>query len=111
MGDMDRKAAAAAYKERKVVSGVYAVRCSAMGLCWVGQAPDLSTIWSRVSFTLRHGSHPNRLLQSAWSDRRGEGFEYQELERLDEETAAAFRDRALRERVAHWIDALAAAKI
>jgi hypothetical protein len=70
---MDRKAIVAAYKERKVVSGIYAVRCPAAGLCWVGQAPDLSTIWRRLSFTLRYGSHPNRALQSAWSDQRGEG--------------------------------------
>jgi hypothetical protein len=36
---------------------------------------------------------------------------FEELDGLDEEAVAAFRDRALTERVAHWIAALAAAKI
>ena len=44
-----RKAAIAAYKERKVVAGIYAVRCSATGQCWAGAAPDLSTVETRLS--------------------------------------------------------------
>ena len=108
---MDRRAAAAAYKERKVVPGIYAVRCSAAGLCWVGQALDLATICNRVLFMLRHGAHPNRLLQATWSERRGEGFLCEPLERLDEEIPAFARDRALKERLAHWAAALSATKI
>ena len=50
-----RKAAVAAYKERKAEPGIYAVRCMASGQAWVGGAPDLATIWNRVSFTLRQG--------------------------------------------------------
>jgi hypothetical protein len=30
----DRKAATAAYKEQKVVAGIYTVRCSASGEVW-----------------------------------------------------------------------------
>lgn len=40
----DRKAAIAAYKERKTVVGIYAgVRCTATSEAWVGQAPNLET--------------------------------------------------------------------
>lgn len=40
----DRKAAIAAYKERKVIGGVYAVRCAATGEVWVGRGgPTLPT--------------------------------------------------------------------
>ena len=63
----DRKAAVAAYKERKVVAGIYLVRCGATGECWAGQAPDLSTIQNRVWFTLRLGSLRQRCLQAAWN--------------------------------------------
>jgi len=108
---VDRKAAAAAYKERKVAPGVYVIRCPAAGLCWVGQAQDLSTIWTRMSFTLRHGSHPNRRLQSLWSERGGDGFFYEELERLDEKSLGVGQDRALKERLAHWASALSAPKL
>jgi hypothetical protein len=39
----DRKAAIAAYKERKSVAGIYVIRCAASGEAWVGQAPNLDT--------------------------------------------------------------------
>jgi hypothetical protein len=38
----DRKAAIAAYKERKTVAGIYVIRCAASGGAWVGQAPNLA---------------------------------------------------------------------
>ena len=44
----DRKVAVAAYRERKVVAGIYLVRCLATGERWVGQAPDLSTIQNQI---------------------------------------------------------------
>ncbi len=111
MREMDRKAAVAAYKERKVAPGVYAIRCPAAGLCWVGQASDLATIWNRISFMLRQGAHPNRLLQSIWSERQGEGFVCEPLESLDEEVPAFAQDRVLKERFAHWAAALSALKV
>ena len=49
----DRKAAIAAYKERKADAGLYVVRCAASGQQWVGGTLDLRTIWNRLSFMLR----------------------------------------------------------
>ena len=104
----DRKAAVAAYKERKVVTGIYLVRCGATGECWAGQAPDLSTIQNRIWFTLRHGSHRQRSLQAAWNT-NGEGaFSFGEIERLDEKALEAGRERVLKARLAHWCAELGA---
>lgn len=75
----DRKAAVAAYKERKAAAGIYLVRCLASGERWAGQAPDLSTIWNRVWFTLRHGSHRARSLQEAWNTHGEAAFAFEEL--------------------------------
>jgi len=111
MHGADRKAAIAAYRERKVVAGIFALRCAESGQVWVGQAPDISTIWNRTGFTLRHGSHPCRALQSAWNERGGEGFTFEELERLDAEALAVSRARILHDRLAHWAEALRAAKL
>ena len=55
MDRSERKAAVSAYKERKAVAGVYAVRCAATDEQWVGTAPDLSTIWTRRAFALQAG--------------------------------------------------------
>lgn len=106
-----RKAALDAYKERKVAAGVYAIRCTASGQCWVGSAPDLSTIRNRVWFTLRHGSHRRRELQAAWAEQGPEAFVFEAIEALEPaepEESAYIRDRKLKARLDHWREALGA---
>lgn len=104
----DRRAAVAAYKERKVVAGIYLVRCLASGESWVGQAPDLSTIQNRVWFTLRHGGHRGRSLQAAWNAYDEDAFAFEELERLDDKALEAGRERVIKARLAHWCAELGA---
>ncbi len=49
----DRKAAIAAYKERKTVAGIFVIRSKASAQQWVGAAPNLEKIQNRIWFTLR----------------------------------------------------------
>jgi hypothetical protein len=97
-----RKAAIAAYKERKSAPGIFAIRCRATAEVWVGQTADLEKIQNRISFTLRQGSHPCRSLQAAWTTHGADGFAFEECERLEEEESAYVRDALLKERVLHW---------
>jgi hypothetical protein len=98
----DRRAAAAAYKERKSVAGIYAVRCTATGQVWVGQAPNLDTIKNRLWFGLHHGGCTNPGLQRAWAAYGADSFTFEPLERLAEEAFAYARNALLRERSVHW---------
>ena len=98
----DKRAAIAAYKERKTVAGIYAVRCPASGQAWVGQTPNLDTIQNRIWFSLRMGSHSNRDLQRAWSAHGGDALVFETLERLKDEELPYVRDTLLKERAAHW---------
>jgi hypothetical protein len=102
MKGMDRKAAVAAYKERKTVAGIYAVRCLATGEQWVGQAPDLGTIRNRLWFTLKLGTSPHRGLQAAWNAHGADNFVFEELERMPEEALSFARTALLKKRLAHW---------
>ncbi len=111
MKDGDRRAARAAYKERKAVAGVYALRCAASGEVWVGQAPDLEKVWNRIAFSLRAGSSPHRALQAAWNAHGAAAFAFEVLERLEEEALDFARQSALKERTAYWREKLAAAAI
>lgn len=104
----DRKVAVAAYKERKVVAGIYLLRCLATGERWAGQAPDLSTIQNRIWFTLRHGSHRGSGLQAAWNAHGQDAFAFEEIERLDEKALEAGRERVMKARLAHWCAELGA---
>ncbi len=107
----DRKAAVAAYKERKIVAGIYAVRCVPTGQSWAGRALNLGTVQNRLWFTLRQGGNPHRNLQAAWREHGAEGFAFEEIERLDEEDLAYVRDRILKDRLAHWCASLGAEAI
>ncbi len=98
----DRKAAIAAYKERKTVTGIFAIRCKASSQTWVGQTPNLDKIQNRIWFTLRQGSHTCRSLQAAWTTHGPDSLTFEECERLDEEATAYIRDALLKERAVHW---------
>ena len=97
-----RKAAIAAYKERKSVAGIFAIRCTATSETWVGQTPDLDKIQNRIWFTLRQGGHPCRSLQAAWTAHGADSFAFEACERLEEEETAYVRDALLKERALHW---------
>ncbi|MDB5359061.1 MAG: uncharacterized protein JWO51_358 [Rhodospirillales bacterium] len=111
MKTIDRKAAVAAYKERKAVAGIYAVRCGSTGETWVGQAPDLGTIQNRLWFGLKLGTAPHRSLQAAWNALGADNFVFEELERLPEEALAFVRQATAKQRLAHWRAALKASVI
>lgn len=108
---MDKKAALAAYKERKAAAGIYAVRCKATGEVWAGRAPDLGTIQNRLWFTLRQGANPHRDLQAAWLAHGAEAFIFERVERLDDDIPAISYERVLKERLAYWCATLGAAAI
>jgi hypothetical protein len=97
-----RKAAIAAYKERKTFAGIFLIRCTATAETWVGQTPNLEKIQNRIWFSLRQGSHTCRSLQAAWTTQGPDGLTFEECERLEEEETPYIRDALLKERVRHW---------
>ncbi|WP_246799128.1 GIY-YIG nuclease family protein [Azospirillum oryzae] len=111
VGKEDRKAAVAAYKERKSVAGVFAVRCGAASTAWVGGAPDLDKIQNRLWFQLKMGGCPHRSLQAAWNVHGAESLAFEIVERLEDEDLAFARTAALKARVAHWVASMGAEAI
>ena len=111
MDRTERKAALAAYRERKVEPGVFAVRCAASGEAWVGRAPDLAAVRNRVFFTLRQGGNPHRSLQAAWNAHGADSFAFEVLEALDPEELGLGLERALKDRHAAWVERLGAVRI
>ena len=111
MNREDRRAAVAAYKERKAPSGIYLVRCAATGEQWVGGAPDLAAIWNRISFALRQGVASPKSLQAAWKAHGADSLSFEVLETLSDEQLVFGRERMLKERRAHWCAELKAEAI
>jgi hypothetical protein len=97
MTTLDRKAARLTWKERKVVAGIYSVRCSATGQVWLPAAPDLATVEGRLWFDLKQGHrHRSRSLQAAWAAHGPDTFECREVEKVTNEPDPLFRDRLLK---------------
>ena len=106
---MDRKAAVTAYKERKSVCGIYALRCAATGEVWVGYAADMEKIRNRIAFSLRSGATPHRSLLEACRTHGVQQFMVEDLEvRSDEDEPGFARDAWRKARVAYWREKLGA---
>lgn len=112
MDQQSRRQAVRDYKERKVPTGIYAVRCAATDEAWVGQSKHLAQQKNRIWFGLRQGGHPNPALRAAWAAHGEAAFSFEVLEAIDDEGLGALgRDSLLKDRAAHWRSELGATKI
>jgi len=98
-----RKQAIREFKERKSLRGVFAVRCTATGQVWVGSSLNLGATQNGSWFALRHGCHLNRALQKEWNDHGEPAFQYEVLERLDEDLSAMAASDLLKEKKGQWV--------
>jgi hypothetical protein len=101
-----------AFKEAPVPQGIFAVRCAASGQVWVSASRNLERQKTSLWFGLKHGGHPNRGLQAAWTAHGEAAFSYEILETLEiEEGASAYVVQTrLKDRDLHWRTALGAEK-
>lgn len=112
MTQITRKAAVAAYRERKITAGIYAIRCTASDQVWIGSAPDLSTIENRLWFTLRQGANPHRSLQETWNAHGRAVLTFTVIAHLrDEDDPGYPRRRALKELHQRWLNELGGTRI
>ncbi len=111
MDRLDRKAAIAAYKERKPAYGLFAVICTATGEAWVGCSRHVDTRQNGLWFALRQGTSPHASLQAAWRQHGEPDFRFEELERLREDFPEISRMDELKKRQALWRDRLQAAAL
>ncbi|HEX8621701.1 MAG TPA: GIY-YIG nuclease family protein [Allosphingosinicella sp.] len=112
MEQQARKAAVAAFKERRSEPGIYALTCRPTGQVWVGRAPDLATIRNRLSIALRMASTPHRSLQAAAREHGAEAFDFAVVERIDEPDASpALVAAILKRRLDHSRESMGATAI
>lgn len=102
MDKQDRKAAVAAYKERKAAVGVYAVICNATGEAWVGCSRHVDTQKNGLWFALRQGTSPFSSLQKAWASHGEASFRFEELDRLADDFPELGRMSEVKKRQSLW---------
>ncbi|HEY0314044.1 MAG TPA: GIY-YIG nuclease family protein [Allosphingosinicella sp.] len=112
MDKTNRKAAAAAWKERKAPAGIYALRCTPTGECWVGRSSDLEAIEKRLQFAIKMASTPHRTLLAAARAHGEAAFAFERLELFEDDDAGPeLRDAILKNRAEHWREQLGAVAI
>lgn len=103
----ERKAATKAYKARKPRPGIYAVRLTPSGHCWVGSTLNLDTTKNGLWLTLNSGRHLDRTLQEEWNRQGEAAFEYVILEALKEDVLPLAVKDLLKEKKRLWTEKLA----
>ena len=102
MGQQDRKAAVATYKERAPAFGVYAVICNSTGDVWVGRSRHVDTQKNGLWFSLKLGTSPHLSLQAVWKQHSEDDFRFEELDRLRDDYPPLLRWDELRKRLDLW---------
>ena len=101
--DAKRREAIREYKERKPVRGAFAVQCSATGRRWVGSSMNLEAARNGLWFSLRLGNHRDETLQAAWTQYGEQDFQYEILEKLDDDVPPMSLKDLLKEKKSHWV--------
>jgi hypothetical protein len=104
----ERKEAIRKFKERKPLLGVFAVRCTATGRVWVGVSRNLDATKNGSWFCLRNGSHHDKALQEEWNVHGEPMFQYEVLDKLNDDTLPLGVADLLKEKKKHWIAQLGA---
>jgi hypothetical protein len=105
---MNRKEAIAEYKNRKTPRGTFSLRFEEDGHVWVDATPDLEAAKNGLLWALRHDMHRNPELQAEWNAHGEAAFQYEVLEKLEDDLAPmAWRD-LLKDKKKEWLQRLGA---
>ena len=106
MDKQERKAAVERYKEKKSISGIFAVICTATGEVWVGTSRNLEAQQTSLWFGLRLDSSPFKPLQGAWHLHGEKNFKFEQLDRLSDDFSDMLRAGELKKRQKLWVERL-----
>ncbi len=68
------------------MKGVYEIRNTVTGECYIGKADSFEARWKLHRDTLRERRHHNHLLQAAWNSYGEDAFEFTVLEEIRDST-------------------------
>lgn len=91
------------YKEEPKLAGVFQIRNAKNQKLFIKSSVNLKAI-NRQQFQLKHGSHPNKMLQNEWNEYGSEAFEFEILEIIKkrEDEITDVKD-ALKKLEAKWL--------
>ncbi len=103
MDKAHRKALSTAWKDQAPDTGVFMLWIDGQPTRWIGTAPRLSAMETRLRFELRMGQAKTPALQAAYKAHGADALCFEVLEVLKDDLSDMARARILKERHAHWI--------
>ena len=97
-----KKEVARKFKELKSSAGIYAVRSKVSGSAWVGFSMNLESAKNSCWFQLRSRLHREKSLQREWDSQGESAFEYEIVDRLEEDVHAFEVYDQLKEKRTTW---------
>ena len=97
-----KKEAIRRFKEQKPNAGVFAIRCTVSGQAWVGGSKNLDAAKNSCWFQLRNRLHREKSLQQEWDAQGESAFEYEILDRLQDDVHALEIDDLLKNKKCNW---------
>jgi len=94
MDQQTKKDIQAAYRERKVVGGIYAIKNAVNGKIFLAGTTDMNGMKNRFAFSRQTGGCFNLKLKKDWDEFGKEAFTFEVLEELDQnelQTAKEFK--------------------
>ena len=95
MAKQTKKELQAAYKERKVIGGIYAIRNTISGKMLLQSTTDLQGGRNRYEFSQKIGGFTHMKLQEDWRENGSAAFQFEiieELEKMENQTAKEFAE-------------------
>jgi len=105
---LDKKKAIREFKERKPLRGTFAVRCTVSNRVWVGSSNNLDATKNGLWFSLCIGSHPVKSLQNEWNTHGESAFDYEILEKLENDLHPLTIADLLKKKKSQWVAQLGA---
>lgn len=106
-----RKEAIRNFKEQKPTMGIYAIRSLTTGHTWVGMSRNLEAAKNSAWFQLRSGLNKERSLQDEWVAQGESAFQFEVLDRLDDQVHPLAIHDQLKLKKRDWIARLNARQL
>jgi hypothetical protein len=87
---MDKRELKRQYKQTAQPMGIYQIRNQVNGKIFIGSSKNLSAVFNREEFQLKHGSHPCKELQQDFRSFSSEQFSYEVLDTLEPKTETGY---------------------
>jgi hypothetical protein len=82
------------YQDNPPPMGVFLIRNNLSDKVFLGAGLDVHGLINRYKFQLKHGSHPNKLLQADWNELGSNNFAFEIVDELKPPNDPAFDSRA-----------------